>query len=101
MPQLTYRNIDDPRLRGWIYRERVRCGNPGCHCSTGRKHGPYYYLHYRAYDLERGIWCRRKTYVSARRVATLRRQIREAKAQARREHRRTRVFLAALGHVHA
>jgi len=55
MPHLTYRNIVDPRLRGWIYRERVRCGNPGCHCSTGRKHGPYYYLHYRAYDLESGI----------------------------------------------
>jgi len=95
MPPLSYRSIDDPRLRGWIIRERVRCGNPGCHCSTGRKHGPYTYLYFRVFDPVLESYRLRKEYVKPRRVALLRRQIRQAKNQARRQHEALRALLAA------
>ena len=95
MLPLTYRNIDDPRLRGWIYRERVRCGASGCHCSTGRKHGPYTYLYFRVFDPVLESYRLKKEYVKPRRVATLRRQIRQAKAQARRQHEAMQALLAA------
>jgi len=86
MPHLAYRNIDDPRPRGWICREKVRCGDPSCYCSSGRTHDPYYYLDVRVFDLERGTWCRRKLYVEARRFGATRRAIRRAKTLVRRQH---------------
>lgn len=96
MSRLTYRTIDDPRLRGWIVKERVRCGNPGCRCSTGRGHGPYFYLRYPMFDPGRGRYIRRRLYVPARKVAILRQQIRHAKSQARREHQAVQALLASL-----
>lgn len=97
MPSLTYREIDDPRLRGWLIKERVRCGNAGCHCSTGKRHGPYTYLHYPIYDDLEERWRRRKEYVPAHKVADLRRTIRRVKSKIRREHQATRSLLSALG----
>jgi len=37
----------DELLTGTIVKQYVRCGHRGCHCRTGRGHGPYYYLSYR------------------------------------------------------
>ena len=31
-------------LRGSLIERYKRCGKPGCHCATGRGHGPKYYL---------------------------------------------------------
>jgi hypothetical protein len=31
-------------LRGSLIERYLRCGKPGCHCMTGRGHGPKYYL---------------------------------------------------------
>jgi hypothetical protein len=31
-------------LRGSLIERYLRCGKPGCHCATGRGHGPKYYL---------------------------------------------------------
>jgi hypothetical protein len=31
-------------LRGSLIERYKRCGNPGCHCTQGRGHGPKYYL---------------------------------------------------------
>lgn len=31
-------------LRGTLRDRYVRCGKPGCHCRTGRGHGPVHYL---------------------------------------------------------
>lgn len=31
-------------LRGTLRRRFVRCGKAGCHCRTGRGHGPFVYL---------------------------------------------------------
>ncbi len=97
MPHLTYRGIDDARLRGWVIRERVRCGNPGCHCSTrGTKHGPYYYLLFPVFDPTLGGYKLKKEYVRRQRAATLRRQIRKAKVQVRRQHAQAKALLAVL-----
>jgi len=68
---------------------------PGCQCSTGRKHGPYLYLYFRVYDPALGIYRLKKEYVKPRRVALFRRQIRQAKSQARRQHEAMRALLAA------
>jgi len=32
---------------GWLSAQRVRCGRPGCKCSRGELHGPYFYLFWR------------------------------------------------------
>jgi hypothetical protein len=96
MPKLSYREIDDPRLRGWIVYERVRCGSPGCHCSTQKRHGPYPYLYFRAFDSEAGTYRLKKEYVKPSKVRRVRQQIRRAKARVRREHQATRALLAHL-----
>jgi hypothetical protein len=31
-------------VRGSLIERYLRCGKPGCHCATGRGHGPKYYL---------------------------------------------------------
>jgi hypothetical protein len=31
-------------LRGSIVERYKKCGKPGCHCNTGKGHGPAYYL---------------------------------------------------------
>ena len=31
-------------LRGSLIERYKRCGKPGCHCASGRGHGPKYYL---------------------------------------------------------
>lgn len=31
-------------LRGSLIERYLRCGKSGCHCATGRGHGPKYYL---------------------------------------------------------
>ena len=98
MLRLNYRDIDDPRLRGWIYREWVRCGDSSCRCSTGKgkRHGPYAYLYYPVFDPARSAYRLKKEYVKPGRVRVLRRQIRQAKAQARRELGFARALLAEM-----
>ena len=95
MPRLTYREIDDPRLRGWLVKERVRCGNRGCHCSTGKRHGPYTYLRYPVYDALQERWRRRKEYVPTHRADSIRREIRRIKMKIRRQHEAVRALLTA------
>ena len=34
-------------LPGWLQAQRVRCGRPNCHCTTGPGHGPYWYRRWR------------------------------------------------------
>lgn len=94
MPPLTFREIEDPRLRGWLIRERVRCGNAGCRCSTARprRHGPYIYLHYPLYDPMQGVWRRKKAYVRKAEVPKLRRAIQRAKTAVRQEQQRVRTL---------
>jgi len=99
MPKLTYREIDDPRLRGWIVYERVRCGSPGCHCSTRKRHGPYPYLYFRVFNSEAGTYRLKKEYVKPSKVRRLRQQIRGAKAQVRREHHATQALLTRMGRL--
>jgi len=77
MPRLSYREIDDPRLRGRLVKERVHCRNLVCHCSTGQRQRPYYYLRYPVYDTLQEHWRRKKEYVPAHKVAALRREIRK------------------------
>ncbi len=31
-------------VRGSLIERYLRCGKPGCHCASGRGHGPKYYL---------------------------------------------------------
>ncbi len=35
-------------LPGTVHRQWVRCGKASCRCSTGEKHGPFYYRFWRA-----------------------------------------------------
>jgi hypothetical protein len=34
-------------LRGSVHAQWVKCGKPGCQCSRGHLHGPYYYRFWR------------------------------------------------------
>ena len=31
-----------PMIEGCIHKIYKKCGNPKCHCATGKKHGPYW-----------------------------------------------------------
>ena len=54
----------EPEAVGYMVAEYIRCGKPGCRCGQGRRHGPYWYLHYRRF--ENGRWRPRKRYVPAK-----------------------------------
>ena len=78
----------EPEAVGYLIPQYVRCGKPGCRCSQGREHGPYWYLRFRR--LERGVWTQRKRYVPAYDVDRVRNQLRRNKA-------RDRTAMALLG----
>jgi hypothetical protein len=54
-------------LPGTVHAQWVRCGNPGCHCARGERHGPYWYRFWR--DAEGR---RRKAYVQEADLAAVR-----------------------------
>jgi len=56
-------------LPGTVCEQFIRCGNPGCHCRTGERHGPYYYRVWRGAG--RTI---HKVYIKRPDVARVRRQ---------------------------
>lgn len=58
---------------------RVRCGKPGCHCATGERHGPYWFLRWR--DGAR----QRRRYVSAEELDAVRVVITRRKSADRSE----------------
>lgn len=33
-----------PMIDGYWIERYIECGRPGCKCSSGEKHGPYYYI---------------------------------------------------------
>ena len=60
-----------------LHAYRVRCGKPTCHCATGERHGPYWYLHWRE-----GTYQRRR-YVRQGEVEAVRAIIDERRHEAR------------------
>jgi hypothetical protein len=48
-------------LRGSIVERYRKCGKPGCHCATGKGHGPAYYL-----SVTLGVGETRSYYLPAR-----------------------------------
>ena len=68
-----------PEAVGYLVARTVRCGKVNCRCRRlGERHGPYWYLYYRAWDGER--WRQRARYVRADRVEALRRRLERVKA---------------------
>jgi len=64
---LALNPLDEP-LPGSICEQFIRCGKLGCHCRTGKLHGPYYYRIWRAGGEVH------KLYVKGADVAQVRRQ---------------------------
>ena len=67
-----------PELCGFIRTRYVRCGKPGCKCSTGEGHGPYYHLQFRRYKDGRG-WVTANRYISKGDVEQVRAELAEAR----------------------
>jgi hypothetical protein len=90
------RDLLPKTLPGAVCVQWVRCGRPGCRCSRGQPHGPYYYRFWR----EGGRL--RKVYVRPADLEEVRAQC-EARRQARRELQRAwdiwRQLLAAVREV--
>ena len=78
-------------LHGWLRPYFVRCGTPGCHCTTGPRHGPYW----RRYYWEDGR--RRKTYIPHAQVAIVKVAIDEQRRK-RRERRHEQATWTAAWH---
>lgn len=96
MDRLSYRVLDDPRLRGWIVTEKVKCGRKTCPCSTDRQrkgHGPYVYLRYPVRDPGQETYRLRRLYLGkpgSPKVRKLRQAIRQAKAKVRHQWQQAR-----------
>ena len=58
-------------LPGAVVPQFIRCGKPGCQCSYGHRHGPYFYRVWRDEDSQV-----RKVYVKITEVETVRQQTR-------------------------
>lgn len=66
-------------------REGVRCGKQSCRCTQQKLlHGWYYYLYWREYGAGRNRILR-KTYVKREAVESLKKQIKESKAEDKRQ----------------
>ena len=40
------KSLHKQRGVGALRSQSVTCGNAGCHCASGERHGPYWYLHW-------------------------------------------------------
>ena len=56
-------------LQGSLQRQMRRCGEPGCRCATGDRHGPYLYLAVRVSRRTRLL------YIPAAAAATIERHV--------------------------
>jgi hypothetical protein len=65
---------------GGLYHQAVRCGKPNCRCASGYLHEGYYYF-IRFVDGRQ-----RKTYVPKKKVETLSKLIRDARAARQAEN---------------
>jgi len=84
-----------PKLCGYIYRRKVKCGKPTCHCAKDDKHRhSAYYLQYR--ERINGKWFRRSEYVPRSQVRALRARIKRAKQQDLKMQAQTRKFLSQM-----
>ena len=83
----------NPQAVGYLTSEYVKCGKPTCRCRQGQLHGPYTYLHYRAW--ENGAWRQHKKYVPRRKKDAVARQL----ALAKRADRSLTSLLAKSGTV--
>jgi len=82
----------NPRLNGYIYRRKKRCGYPNCRCAKSEKYRhTAYWLQYR--ELVDGEWKRRSEYVPKEKVRALRARIKRAKQRDREAKEITQGFL--------
>ena len=81
-----------PRLCGYVYRRKVRCGKPNCRCAKDDKYRhTAYYLQYR--ERVNGKWKRRSEYVPKNKIRALRARIKRAKQRDREIRETTRAVL--------
>lgn len=52
---------------------RVRCGKPSCHCATGERHGPYWFLHWREGTVQRRRYIRQADVPAVKAIIARRR----------------------------
>jgi len=78
MYNLRYSN---PKLSGYIYRRKGKCGKPNCKCARTKHRHTAYQLQYR--ELVGGKWKQRSEYIPKCRVRALRARIKRAKERDR------------------
>jgi len=82
----------NPKLCGYIYRRKVKCGKSTCRCTKSKKfRHTAYYVQYR--ERVNGTWKRRSEYVPKMKVKALRQRIKRAKARDKAMQKNTRDFL--------
>ncbi|MBC8462382.1 MAG: hypothetical protein H8D67_30800 [Deltaproteobacteria bacterium] len=82
----------DPKLCGYVYRRKVRCGKPTCRCSKLEKYRhSAYYIQYR--EWVNGKWKRRSEYIPKKKVRAFRARIKRAKQREKETKEAVRLFL--------
>lgn len=85
----------NPKLCGYIYRRRKKCGKPNCRCAKDDKYRHIaYYLQFREWI--NGKWKRRSEYVPKSKVRALRARIKRAKQKDLAMQNNTRKFLSQM-----
>jgi len=79
---------------------RVRCGKPNCHCATGERHGPFWFLRWRDGTIQRRRYVRQADLDAVRAIIEARqaqdREMRLMVSLAVDELRRVRTWLKTL-----
>jgi predicted transcriptional regulator len=89
MYEMRYTN---PKLCGYVYRRRNKCGKPSCRCAKDNKYKhTSYQLQYR--ELVKGKWVRRSEYIPKNQVRSLRAKIKRAKQKDKETKEAVKDFL--------
>jgi hypothetical protein len=80
-------------LPGVVCPQWVQCGRPGCRCSHGRLHGPYFYRFWREGGRLRKEYVKRSEVEEVRARCQARRQLRRELQAGWRDWRQLAAFL--------